>query len=228
MACKLKLVNQFGIVTNPMKKFSAFNNSCRYSSQFVQSNNGKRLFLVDTLSLVKRLEAQGVPSKQAEAITAAITEVLSDSLKDMSMSVTSNTEMEMIQDSSLSKFRLPVQSLQPLFLGVNLENGALLLGLAMESDNLRSGVDKMRGELRSEIDKVAAGQKLDLNLERGRILGELANRTAETAGLTNNIDREIHALRAQLESAKYDVIRYCIGTLISMSAFGLAIARIYM
>ncbi|KAI3877726.1 hypothetical protein MKW98_020207 [Papaver atlanticum] len=38
---------------------------------------------------------------------------------------------------------------------------------------------------------------------------ELANQNAETSNLTNKLDREIHALRAQMEAAKYDVIKYC-------------------
>lgn len=40
--------------------------------------------------------------------------------------------------------------------------------------------------------------------------------------------QEIHALKAQLEAAKYDVIKYCIGTLVSITAVGLAVIRILM
>ncbi|KAJ8767179.1 hypothetical protein K2173_013576 [Erythroxylum novogranatense] len=155
----------------------------RQISQLVKPN-GNRAFLVDTLGLVRRLEAQGVPSKQAEAITAAITEVLNDSLENVSHSFVSKPEMqksEMIQESNLSKFKSEV----------------------------RSDIDKMRSELR-------------------RIRDELANQNAETTNLTNKLDREIHALRAQLEAAKYDVIKYCIGTLVSISAVGLAVVRILM
>ena len=35
--------------------------------------------------------------------------------------------------------------------------------------------------------------------------------------------QEIHSLKAQLEAAKYDVIKYCIGTIVSISAVGLAV-----
>ncbi|KAF6145421.1 hypothetical protein GIB67_029190 [Kingdonia uniflora] len=98
--------------------------------------------------------------------------------------------------------------------------------LRSETQKLQSDIEKMRSELRFEIDKVTAGQRLDLNLERGRIRDELANQNAETSSLTNKLDREIHGLRAQLEAAKYDVIKYCIGTLVSISAIGLAIIRI--
>lgn len=189
-------------------------------SQLVKSN-GKRAFLVDTLALVRRLEAQGVPSKHAEAITSAITEVLNDTLENVAQSFVSKGEMqksEMMQDANLSKFKSQVQSSQEHHFS----------SLQRESEKLRGDIEKMRSELRYEIDKVTAGQRLDLNLERGRIRDELAKQNAETTELTTKLDREIHALRAQLEAAKYDVIKYCIGTLVSISTVGLAVIRILM
>ncbi|XP_047177301.1 protein FMP32, mitochondrial-like isoform X2 [Vigna umbellata] len=125
---------------------------------------------------------------------------------------------EMMQESNLSKFKAEVQSSQ----------GHHFSLLQHETEKLRNDIEKMRSELRYEIDKVTAGQRLDLNLERGRIREELANQNAETNNLTNKLDREIHSLRAQLEAAKYDVIKYCIGTLVSISAVGLAVLRILM
>ncbi|KAL2459056.1 hypothetical protein Fot_20491 [Forsythia ovata] len=184
-------------------------------------SNGKRLFLVDTLALVRRLEAQGVPSKQAEAITSAMTEVLNDSLENVSYSFVSKGEMqknEMTQEANLSKFKSEVKSSQDHHFSL----------LQHETEKLKSDIEKMRSELRYEMDKVTAGQRLDLNLERGRIRDELSNQNQETTNLTNKLDREIHALRAQLEAAKYDVIKYCIGTLASVSAVGLAVIRILM
>ncbi|CAN8271364.1 unnamed protein product [Cochlearia groenlandica] len=194
-------------------------NHRRQFSELAKVNNGRRAFLVDTLALVRSLEAQGVPSKQAEAITSAITEVLNDSLENVSESFVSKAEMqkiEMIQDSNLSKFKSEVKSSQEHHFTV----------LQRETEKLRGDIEKMRSELRYEIDKVTAGQRLDLNLERGRIRDELANQNSETTNLTNKLDREIHALRAQLETSKYEVIKYCIGTLVSISAIGLAVLRI--
>ncbi|KAK9987954.1 hypothetical protein SO802_028193 [Lithocarpus litseifolius] len=192
----------------------------RQLSEAVQPNL-RRAFLVDTLALVRGLEAQGVPSKQAEAITAALTEVLNDSLENVAHSFVSKAEMqrsEMVQDSNLSKFKAEVQSSQEHHFSM----------LQRETEKLRSDIEKMRSELRYEIDKVTAGQRLDLNLERGRIRDELANQNAETSSLTNKLDKEIHSLKAQLEAAKYEVIKYCIGTLVSISAVGLAVLRILL
>ncbi|KAJ7527025.1 hypothetical protein O6H91_16G032800 [Diphasiastrum complanatum] len=167
----------------------------------VPSSNGKRAFLVDTLALVRRLEAQGLTAKQAEAITAVITEVLNDSLESVSRSFVSQSDLER---------ELRFTTLQ------------------RETERLRTDIEKMRSELKYEIDKVTAGQRLDLNLERGRIRDELSNRSAEMSNLTNKLDKEIHALKTELEAAKYEVIKYCIGTIVSVTAVGLGLLRILM
>jgi len=49
------------------------------------------------LPQVRGLEAQGVPSKQAEAITSAITEVLNDSLENVAHSFVSKIEMQKVR-----------------------------------------------------------------------------------------------------------------------------------
>ncbi|KAF2541429.1 hypothetical protein F2Q68_00030819 [Brassica cretica] len=170
---------------------------------------------------VRSLEAQGLPSKQAEAITGAITEVLNDSLGVVSQLVVCKGEMqkaEMTQESNLSKFKSEINS--------SLDHHFSLL--QHENEKLRNDIERIRTDIRHEIDKVTAGQRLDLNLEKGRIRDELTNQNAETSNLTNKLDREIHTLRAQLEAAKYEVIKYCIGTLVSISAVGLAVLRIVM
>ncbi|KAG2239285.1 hypothetical protein Bca4012_024036 [Brassica carinata] len=193
----------------------------RLISQLVKTTNGKRLHLVDTLALVRSLEAQGLPSKQAEAITGAITEVLNDSLGVVSQLVVCKGEMqkaEMTQESNLSKFKSEINS--------SLDHHFSLL--QHENEKLRNDIERIRTDIRHEIDKVTAGQRLDLNLEKGRIRDELTDQNAETSNLTNKLDREIHTLRAQLEAAKYEVIKYCIGTLVSISAVGLAVLRIVM
>ncbi|KAM3291793.1 protein FMP32, mitochondrial [Capsicum chacoense] len=227
---KLQGINNVAINT-PAAASLLVNNQCRskYSahnkfdyrqiSQLVKPDS-KRAFLVDTLALVRRLEAQGVPSKHAEAITAAITEVLNNSLDNIAHSFVSLAEMQkcdLVQEANLSKFKSQVQSSQ--------ENHFTLL--QQETEKLRNDIEKVRVELRYEIDKLTAGQRLDLNLERGIIRDELAKQNTGTTDLTNKLDREIHTLRAQLEAGKYEVIKYCIGTLVSISAVGLAVLRLY-
>ncbi|GMH18163.1 hypothetical protein Nepgr_020004 [Nepenthes gracilis] len=195
--------------------------SRRHISQLQNPNVGKRAFLVDTLALVRSLEAQGVPSKQAEAITSAITEVLNDSLENVSHTFVSKADMqnmESIQEANISRFKSEVKSSQDRHFSL----------LQRETEKLKGDIEKLRSELKYEIDKVTAGQRLDLNLEKGHIRDELAKQKAETTNLTNKLDREIHALKAQLEVAKSDVIKYCVGTLVSLTAVALAVVRIWL
>lgn len=204
----------------PSSKHSPSRCDFRSFSELVKPS-GNRAFLVDTLALVRGLEAHGVPSKQAEAITFAITKVLNDSLENNARSLVSKAEMqksEMLQEANISKFKSSVQSSQEHHFSL----------LQRETEKLLNDIEKMRSELRYEVDKLTAGQRLDLNLERGRIRDELAKHNAETTNLTSKLDREIQELRAQLEAAKYEVIKYCIGTLVSISAVGLAVARVYL
>lgn len=193
----------------------------RNISQLVAPKGNRRLFLVDTLALVKRLESQGLTSKQSEAITAVITEVLNDSLENVGQTFTSIHEAqrsEMMAEAALSKFKGQVQSSQEHHFSM----------LQQETERLRTDIDKMRNESKYAIDKVTSGQRLDLNLERGRIRDELSTQATETSNLTNKLDREIHALKTQLEAAKFDVIKYCIGTIVSLTAVGLGMLRLIM
>lgn len=182
---------------------------------------GTRTFLVDTLALVRTLESQGIPSKEAEVITAAMTKVLNDTWDNCNQTFVLRNDMqkiEMLQDAKLSKYVSEVKSSQENHFSV----------LQRETEKLRGDVEKLRSELKYEIDKVSAGQRLDLNLERGRTRDELARQSAESTNLCNQLDREIHASRAQMEAAKYEVIKYCIGTLVSLTAVGLAVIRVLL
>uniref|UniRef100_A0A3Q7FE41 Uncharacterized protein n=1 Tax=Solanum lycopersicum TaxID=4081 RepID=A0A3Q7FE41_SOLLC len=253
--CKADKYN-FKFYSSYSSKSSAHNKfGYRQMCQMVKLD-GKRAFLVDTLAMARRLEAQGVPSKQAEAITSAITEVLNDSLENISNSFVSLAEMQksdLVQEANLSKFKSllqnsqnnyqsnikckPFDSLLGLFrtsslplsnLAINRDSKENHLSLLQhETEKFWNDIEKVRTELRYEIDKLTAGQRLDLNLERGSIRDELAKQSTGTTYLTNKLDREIHAMRAQLEAGKYEVIKYCIGSLVSISAVGLAVLRLY-
>lgn len=47
---------------------------------------------------MRKLEAKGVPTKQAEAITAAITEVLSDSLENVAQTFVSKADLQRVSN----------------------------------------------------------------------------------------------------------------------------------
>jgi hypothetical protein len=42
------------------------------------------------------------------------------------------------------------------------------------------------------------------------------------------VDRELHQMRTQIEAAKTEIIRYSVGTLVSLGALSLAAIRLVM
>ncbi|KAK9713256.1 hypothetical protein RND81_06G015300 [Saponaria officinalis] len=211
------------------RSHSSLSQNSRYGSRYINTkhmcqlvnSNDKRMFIVDTYALVRSLEAQGFPPKQAEVLTGAITKVLNDSLESVAYFFVTKPEMhsyEVTRESSLATFKTEIQSSQEHHFSL----------LQRETEKLQDHIEKLRCELKYAVDKVTAGQKLDLNLERGRIRDELHNQSTETSKLTNKLDKEIHALRAQLESQKAEVLKYCTGTLVAISAVGIAMARILL
>ncbi|KAI5072124.1 hypothetical protein GOP47_0012230 [Adiantum capillus-veneris] len=185
----------------------------RHVSQLAPNEANKVVF-VDTLALVRKLEAQGFTAEQAEAITSAMTDVLSDCLENVAQTFVSNSELEksnLLRENALSKLKTDVQ--------VSQENRMTVI--QRDAEKLRTDIDKLRSEMRFEMDKVSANQRLDLNLERGRMTEELAKQSAETSNLTNKLNKEIHALKTQLEASKYEVIKYCLGTIVSVAQEGL-------
>ncbi|KAH6799534.1 hypothetical protein C2S51_036018 [Perilla frutescens var. frutescens] len=187
----------------------------------VAKPNSRRLILVDTLALVRKLEANGVPTKQAEAITEAFKEVQNDNYDNVSHNFVSKVDMDksvMTLQSYSSKLETQVTS--------NVNHHFSLL--QQENEKLKTDIEKIRSELRYEIDKVTAGLRLDLNLEKGRIRDEMNNQNQETTNLNSKVDREIHVLRALIEALKYELIKYCLGTFASLSAVGLALLRILL
>ncbi|KAJ7521492.1 hypothetical protein O6H91_19G056900 [Diphasiastrum complanatum] len=186
-----------------------------------EPSNGKNHFFIDTLALVRKLEAHGLTTKQAEAITSVMTDVLNGSLENVTDGFVSQSDLqnrEIMHDACASKQLSAIQNSQ--------ENR--FATLQYETERLHSDLDHVRSEFRHELDKVTALQRLDLNLERGRIKDELAQQSQETSNLTNLLDKELHALKTELETAKFEVIKYCIGTIISITAVGLALLRILM
>ncbi|WJZ86153.1 hypothetical protein VitviT2T_005641 [Vitis vinifera] len=91
--------------------------SCCLQIEMTQESNLSKFKSEVESSQVRKLEAQGIPSKHAEAITSTITEVLNGSLENVAQSLVSKGEIqkiEMTQESNLSKFKSEVESSQPV------------------------------------------------------------------------------------------------------------------
>jgi hypothetical protein len=86
--------------------------------------------------------------------------------------------------------------------------------------------DKLRAELKYEIDKIQASQRLDLNLEKGRIRDELLSQNQKAAQTENRLDKEMTNMKTTLEANKNDIVRFAVGAIASTTAIGLGILRL--
>ena len=80
---------------------------------------------------------------------------------------------------------------------------------------------------RYEIDKLTASQRLDLNLEKGRIRDELQALRDKTNELEIKMDKETNYLKAVVEQTKNEVIKYCLGMMFAFTTAGLGAARLF-
>lgn len=93
-------------------------------------------------------------------------------------------------------------------------------------DRLRTESEKLRAELKYEIEKLTASQRLDLNLEKGRIRDELQKQTDRIIEIDGRLDRECNGIRTLMESNKNDLLRYSMATIISFGAVALGAIRL--
>ncbi|GBF99759.1 chloroplast tscA maturation factor, partial [Raphidocelis subcapitata] len=103
---------------------------------------------------------------------------------------------------------------------------AHLATLHKDLERQQNYLDKMKSETRHEIDKLTSSQRLDLNLEKGRMRDDLQHMRDKATELELKMDREVNELKATVEKAKNDVIKTVIGVLGTFSAIAFTISRL--
>ena len=95
-------------------------------------------------------------------------------------------------------------------------------------DRLRTESEKLRTELKYEIEKLTTAQRLDLNLEKGRIRDEMQKQNDKINAIDSRLDREANLIRTQIETGKNDLLRYSVATLLSCGAMALGALRLML
>jgi hypothetical protein len=91
--------------------------------------------------------------------------------------------------------------------------------------DLKQEAEKIRSELRYNFEKMNQTSRLDLNLEKGRMQDNLTLIDNKLLSTELRLDREIQSMRTHLEIKVNDIIRYGLGTLVSVGALGLGFLR---
>uniref|UniRef100_A0A7S0X0E3 Uncharacterized protein n=1 Tax=Chlamydomonas leiostraca TaxID=1034604 RepID=A0A7S0X0E3_9CHLO len=177
-----------------------------------------RNLLVDTLSMSRKFQDAGLSREQADELTKHITEVIILNKIKMEDTFVAKKEFEKVimeQDSRVQLFKAELAKAQ--------DNQAANVNKELERQ--QSFLDKMRTEVRHEIDKLTSSQRLDMNLEKGRMRDDLQGMRDKTTELEIKVDRDINELKSSVEKAKNDTIKSVITILGTFSAIAFTISR---
>ena len=174
------------------------------------SDAAPRRMLLDTLAFSRRLVDAGVSDREAFAIASELAQALQNADLIYAGELASKSELTRTYDQHLA--------------GLDQCKSEMRGG----QDTQRVNLDKMKTEMRYEIDKLTASQKLDVNLERGRIRDELQKQNDRIMGIDSRIDREVNLIRTHIEASKNDLLRYSVATLASLGAVTLAAVRLML
>uniref|UniRef100_A0A0S1MJP9 Uncharacterized protein n=1 Tax=Phakopsora pachyrhizi TaxID=170000 RepID=A0A0S1MJP9_PHAPC len=207
---------------------SAPQKNCCTASNF-QKNQLKRNFALssnsfathfDSHQFVSRLEQEGLSRQQAEGLMIAIEQVIDESMKGLTNNLVTRNEMEKQQYTQRVDFAKLKSEIQL----VEKQDFALLKS---ENERLLNELDKLKQRLREEITRTQASVRLDLNLEKGRIRDELGIRELKIREVDTRIEGEIGNLRTTMESVKFNILQYVVGTVASGGALLLAYIRMF-
>ncbi|GIL91215.1 hypothetical protein Vretimale_18873 [Volvox reticuliferus] len=178
------------------------------------SNN----LLVDTLELTKSFERSGLPRDAAEQLAQKIAALIIQNKLKMEEAFVKQVVLEktiLEQASTIQGFKNEMQKAQDMHQA----------NVNKDIERQQSYLDKMKAEVRHEIDKLNASQRLDLNLEKGRMRDDLQGIRDKTTELQIKVDRDINELKSSVEKAKNDTIKSVITILGTFSAIAFTISR---
>lgn len=152
---------------------------------------------------MKRFEAMGMTRAQAEAITQHITEVLCNDKERLSDQFVAKTALEKLMvetDARVTNVKVELMKTQDVHLAT----------VYKDLEKQQGFLDRMKSDVRHEIDKLTASQRLDLNLEKGRMRDELQTLRDKSTALELKIDREVNEVKTLVERGKTDTTRYTV------------------
>jgi ABC-type phosphate transport system auxiliary subunit len=79
-----------------------------------------------------------------------------------------------------------------------------------------------------QVDKLTANQKLDLNLERGRLREDFQQLRDKLAVLRYSLERELNLVRTNLESSKSETLKWVVVTVVGLMGAAFAAMRLSM
>mmetsp|Transcript_1992 Transcript_1992/g.5344 ORF Transcript_1992/g.5344 Transcript_1992/m.5344 type:complete len:450 (+) Transcript_1992:192-1541(+) len=172
----------------------------------------------DTLAVCRSFEKSGMTSDEAERLTRQILDIIIAADRRTRTTVASKGELESLRTEN----RISMEAWKAEIKG---ETKSLFGTLSRNQEYVTNEHDKIRSELKHETEKLMASQRLDLNLEKGRMRDEMHTMEDRLHTAEAKLEKSLAEVKTQLEMAKNDIIRFALGTSLSFVAVGLGILR---
>ena len=174
---------------------------------------------LDTLAILDTLRKGGMEETEARAVLKVV--------RDATALLDARMARDFVLDRRLVETRMEQESSHSLLrseLTTALTNG--FEKLTREDSLLRNGMEKQRAEQQYSIEKLQAAQRLDMNLFQARIRDENIKQDERMSHMSGEHEKQIYEIKNQVEAARSDILKYTVGTIMSVTAAGLALARL--
>ncbi|KAJ1981269.1 Protein fmp32, mitochondrial [Dimargaris verticillata] len=174
----------------------------------------------DTLKLTQRLEQEGFSSQQSEAVMRCLRDVVGESITNFKKDMVTKAD----QEKNVYMYKVDFAQLKSEIQMLEKNDYTVMKS---EISKLMGEVEKLRQKLKEEITRCQAGVRLDMNLEKGRIRDESGTQMLKVKETNTKIEAEISNLRTQMETIKFQILQYMIGTITGSAALILAYLRMF-
>ncbi|XP_047608536.1 coiled-coil domain-containing protein 90B, mitochondrial isoform X1 [Phacochoerus africanus] len=198
----------------------------------------QRKLTFDTHALVQNLETHGFDKAQAETIVSVLTTLSNVSLDTLYKEMVTQAQQEI----TVQQLMAHLDSIRKDM--VILEKSEFA-NLRAENQKMKIELEQVKQQLMNETSRIRADNKLDINLERSRVIDmftdqekklmevttEFTKNDTKTRGIisetSNKIDIEIASLKTLMESNKLETIRYLAASVFTCLAIALGFYRLW-
>ncbi|KAI8873023.1 DUF1640-domain-containing protein [Ramicandelaber brevisporus] len=149
-----------------------------------------------------------------------LSEVLDGSLRNMSRTVATRAD----QDKHIYTYKVDFTQLKSELQMLSRNDVEMMKN---EHARLAGELEKLKQKLRDEVSRTQAGVRLDMNLDKGRMRDEQAALEIKVRESDARIENEIANLRTMMETIKFQILQYIIGTMTGAGALLLAYLRMF-
>ncbi|XP_078282964.1 mitochondrial calcium uniporter regulator 1-like isoform X2 [Rhinoraja longicauda] len=193
----------------------------QYNPKQVASLESQKFFLFDTHAVVQHLEECGFSTMQSEVVVATLLRITNSNMEITHKDMATKIQQEMMLQHIMSHIAAVKKDM------IILERSEFS-ALRGANEKLKIELKQLKKQLSDEVVKVSSNNKLDQNLQKGRVqeMNSLQGRAVTQAN--QKIDTEVAGLKTLLESHKLDTIKYLAGSVFTCLTIVLGFYRLWV